>query len=709
MQGWAQEKEKEEAIEDILSKVTIDTIQIKATPYEKILVNGVWKDEEKPIDYYNDITIYEIRKKETGQPSAMMTGPKPAIFMLPGGAFTALSGLDIDGMNTLGTLSLGSKLADNLSAEVYVIRYITTPSTLIDNVVFPTNCNNIQNQRGKALTLEASYKAFHDLRRILRVNYLDSATIKNIDTSNFFMIGSSAGSVLALNTLFLQSSEIPDTLKFRNNCTNPNSFGVPIPISNQIRNDFWPIPSMKGIVSMAGAWINDNVGHLIDSTPATSLNTPLLLMHGTCDDIIFRREGNIGFKIFPLYNAQNQDNNGRYINGKGSEFIFNTFKDIHRKMIYTQVIRGSHAVFSTSSIHFPWDLITNNPIGNPNDPVTTEIQPFIENLINGTSNIMTFTKTISPEIQSNRCRTFDAPNDTICYFFIPTPTISYNNNICHSTNYTATLTNLPPAPFSISWSVTGNLVIVGSGTGTSVQYRSSNTSFASGSIRATITRGCSQKIFNYTVNVNANKLDTINMVSNCYTGVMGTTTVRRYVVGHNLDFSSTYKNAFFDGVSALQWELVCGSTTITSPVTNFMSGVDLVSTLSVSSPPAGCTLIRVRYLRPCGQFSNWFTGLLDECLSFPPPPPFPPLEMKGEINIYPNPSSDDIRISFKEKKEIKTDVFEVIIADEMGNIVHGESIPTLETPINVSHLRPAAYKVMLLVQDEAYFSSFIKK
>ena len=328
MKSWAQVKEKDETLAEILSRVTIDTIQIKATSYEKMLVNGVWKDEDKQIDYYNDITIYEISKKETGQPSAMMTGPKPAIFMIPGGGFFDLSPTDLDGMNTLGTLSLGSKLANNLNAAVYVISYITNPSPLIGNVVFPTNCTNIQNQRGKALLLEASYKAFHDLRKILKVNFLDSAAIKNIDPSNFFMVGSSAGAVLALNTLFLQSSEIPDTLKFRNNCTNPNSFGTPIPISNQIRNDFWPIPTMKGIVSMAGAWINDNVGHLTDNTPVSSFNTPLLLMHGTCDDIIFRREGNIGFKIFPSYNVQNLDNNGRYINGKGSEFLFNTFPHI---------------------------------------------------------------------------------------------------------------------------------------------------------------------------------------------------------------------------------------------------------------------------------------------------------------------------------------------------------------------------------------------
>jgi hypothetical protein len=51
MQGWAQEKEKEEAIEDILSKVTIDTIQIKATPYEKFTI----RTSEKPI--YSNFNI----------------------------------------------------------------------------------------------------------------------------------------------------------------------------------------------------------------------------------------------------------------------------------------------------------------------------------------------------------------------------------------------------------------------------------------------------------------------------------------------------------------------------------------------------------------------------------------------------------------------------------------------------------------------------
>jgi hypothetical protein len=65
MQGWAQEKEKEETLEDILSKVSIDTIQIKATPYEKVLVNGVWKDEDKQTsEQIMDLLLADIQ----GQP-----------------------------------------------------------------------------------------------------------------------------------------------------------------------------------------------------------------------------------------------------------------------------------------------------------------------------------------------------------------------------------------------------------------------------------------------------------------------------------------------------------------------------------------------------------------------------------------------------------------------------------------------------------------
>jgi hypothetical protein len=112
---------------------------------------------------------------------------------------------------------------------------------------------------------------------------------------------------------------------------------------------------MKGIVSMAGAWIYDNVSHLTANTPSSSLNTPLFLMHGTCDELISSREGNIGFKISPLFIQQNLDVNGRYISGKGSEYIFNAFKDIHSKMIYGQVKNGTHLIFS------PYVLLPPNP------------------------------------------------------------------------------------------------------------------------------------------------------------------------------------------------------------------------------------------------------------------------------------------------------------------------------------------------------------
>ena len=701
-QVQAQEWEVEDK-DDIFSKVRIDTIQIKGTPYERVLENGVWKDEDKQIDYYNDITIFHISKKETPESTGLLSTPRPAVFMIPGGGFFGYSSSDIAGMDLIGNKSLGSKLVDNLNVDVFLIYYNINSSTLLSSVVFPlttNNCTQTQNQRGKALGLEASYKAFYDLRKILKVNYLDSAAIKNLDPSNFFLIGSSAGAVLALNTLFLQSNEIPSSISFLDNCST-SGFGTPITISSQVRNDFWPIPTIKGIVSMAGAWIYDNVGHL--TTNPSTPSTPLLLMHGTCDELITRKEGNIGFKIIGNNFSQNVNNTGRFFNGKGSEFIFNAFKESHSKMIYSQVQRGTHGIFSTgtsfSNAPAAWDLIFDS--NNLADPVTGEIQPFIQNLINGTSNILTYTKTMLPEKQSANCRNFDAPNDTICFYFIPTPNANYNSNICHTSTYTATLSGLPPAPISVVWSVSGNIQIVGSNTGSNVQYKSVNSSFASGIFKATITRGCSQKEFSFPVSVNANKLDDIQMTNSCYAGSMGTIT-RRYTAGNTLEFTSTYINAFFESVTALQWELLCGGVSVSSSTFNTMVGVNLVSTFSIPSPPAGCNAVRVRYQRSCGQLSNWFVGFLDGCLTLPP------FSFSENISIHPNPSTDAIKLTVTEGTKLGLDYAEVIILDDFGAIVYKQPLSSLTSTILISNLRAGTYTVVLYDSNAAYYSTFIK-
>lgn len=706
--------------------VKIDSVFLKATPYKQYEKEGVIYDEAKKIDWYNDIVIYEITQNLNETKSSMKTGASPAIFMLPGGGFFGISADDTTGMDIVGNLTLGGKLATNLMSKVYVIKYKTNPSNFIANVVFARDiCDSTKNETGKALLIEASYKAFHDLRKILKVIFLDSASTKQIDPSNFFMIGSSAGAVLAINTLFLKNTEIPSVITYKNSCTDLDST-LSISIVDSIRNQYWPIPTMKGIVSMSGAWIYDNVSYLTDNTPASSLSTPLYLMHGTCDELINRKEGNIGFKLASSLFLNENTIANRFIKGKGSEYIFNAFKETHPKIIYGQVKYGSHGVFSTGAnlVLSPpaWDVVFNYP--NTKDPVTAEIQPFIQSLIIGTSNIMTYTKipTIVPEKASIFCREFDKKNDTICFYYIPTPTINYNNNICHTTNYTATLSNLPPAPFTINWTASGGIKTIGATTGTSVQYSSVNASSVSGILKATITRGCSSKIFNYAIDVNKVKFPYIDMGSYCYSDVMGSI-AREYPKGSQLlTFQSNYTNAQADGVTGYQWELLCGGTTYTTYTFNNIYSGNLSSGLILGPAPASCTQVRFRYTNPCGQLTQWFYGYLKDCPGWVP----------DYLVVYPNPTTGDFKIAFEKVKtlelndelagivnELKITInevttiesdegIEVSVIDVSGNLVHKTIIKSTDERIDISYLKPDLYKVVVLFKGQTYFSTIIK-
>jgi acetyl esterase/lipase len=491
MQGWAQEKEKEETLEDILSKVSIDTIQIKATPYEKVLVNGVWKDEEKQIDYYNDITIYEISKKETGQPSAMMTGPKPAIFMLPGGGFFQHTPEDISGQT-----SLGVRLVNEYDAICYIIKYQLPTNTdtlnLIKNSVIvrnrgtnvASNCNDVQNETGKARLEEASYKAFHDLRRLLRIEYANKATQRGIDTNRFVLIGSSSGSVLALNTLFLQASEIPQTITFNKACPTGSSL-VTIEIKDSVRNGYWPIPKIKGIVSMAGAWIYDST-LLVNNTPTSVYRTPIFLMHGTCDNLINRRVARIGFKReTPLFNPpQNLYPASRFIKGYGSEYIFNQFRNTHDSLLYGQVWRGGHAPFLDVG---GWD---KKNIGPNDNTLMNQLLPFLNNVIEDNLSLETKAYSFNP-LNNYFCADFDQPNDTICFQKIYNPNPTYTTPLCDNSNKTAVVEYIHPDAV-YTWSVNSgaNISIEGSNVGTSIQYKRIANINKIDTLIVTITRPC---------------------------------------------------------------------------------------------------------------------------------------------------------------------------------------------------------------------------
>lgn len=72
-------------------KVKIDSVFLKATPYKQYEKDGVIYDENKKIEWYNDIVIYEISPNRDESKSSMKTVLKPAIFMLPGGDFLELA------------------------------------------------------------------------------------------------------------------------------------------------------------------------------------------------------------------------------------------------------------------------------------------------------------------------------------------------------------------------------------------------------------------------------------------------------------------------------------------------------------------------------------------------------------------------------------------------------------------------------------------
>jgi hypothetical protein len=504
-QVQAQEREVEEK-DDIFSMVRIDTIHIKATPYKRVLENGVWKDEDKPIEYYNDIIIYEIRKKETGQASALMTGLKPAIFMLPGGGFFGISEGDTIGLsnNRPGSLTLGTKLALSLDAKVYLVNYSTNSSRFIHNVVLPNNlhtCDSVSNEKGKALALEASYKAFFDLRHILK-NYRDSASIKGIDTSNFFMIGNSAGSVLIFNTLFLIQSEIPTSISLKKNCSNADSTIV---LANPVRNLHWPIPTFKGVVPTTGAWIYDSIFLLNNNNPNLQ-NTSIFMLHGTCDELINRRTNKIGFKetridciIFPFFCTlnpffvSNTRPPSRHIAGMGSASIFENFKNTHSRLRLGIVKGGGHAVFSyVNRPEGAWDFVNST-----NDTVTTnvlfnQINPFISGLIAGNLNWSTKTFTLTPSKPTDWCRSFDNVADTVIYCSVSAAGLQVpTTKLCNGSNRFAHITNVPDDAV-VTWTVPSWVQIV-SGQGTkTLTFKRINAINSTANLTAKVKRECAQ-------------------------------------------------------------------------------------------------------------------------------------------------------------------------------------------------------------------------
>jgi hypothetical protein len=502
-QVQAQEREVEDK-DDIFSKVRIDTIHIKATPYERVFENGVWKDEDKKIEYYNDITIYEIRKKDVSQASSMMTASMPVIFMIPGGGFFGYAPSDIIGFrDTLSYITLGSKLADSNSALIVMVYYNSKPVipadiNTMEFVVFPTvpsQCLWTSNEKGKALIYESSYKAFYDTRKILR-SYYDSAAVKQLDTTNFFMIGSSAGAILINSYLNLRPSEIPSSFTFKKNCSNADST---IAISTTIRDSIWNLPPIKGVVTMNGAWLYDSLSLAIDSNP-NFLNTKILMMHGTCDEIINRNKARIGFKypFFDLvnqsnvYSKENNLNNKFFPTAYGSSAIFKVHMNKHPSMKLSFVKTGGHIIFNFSNqANGAWDIVDTDT-NVITSTVFNQVNPFISGLIANNLDWKTKTTTLNPSESTTYCTNFDNAADTVIYCSVSAAGLQVpTTKLCNGSNQFAYITNVPDDAV-VTWTVPSWVQIV-SGQGTkTLTFKRINAINSTANLTAKVKRECAQ-------------------------------------------------------------------------------------------------------------------------------------------------------------------------------------------------------------------------
>ncbi len=694
--------------------VKVDSVFLKATPYKQIEQNGIIYDEDKSIDWYNNITIYEIQSKAIKNKSTQRSSAKPAIFMIPGGGFFDISAVDSLQMSsdTLSSITFGSKMVNELDVNVYVISYETTPDQLLSNMVFLfdelndyENCKKLKNEAARAKMEEASYKSFRDLRKILKVNYLDSSNIKGIDPNNFFIIGSSAGAILSLNTLFLQKSEIPSTISYNtdfkigNIVLCPTTMTATININNSIINDYWPIPQMKAVISMNGAWIYED-SLLTANTPSSSYETWLYLLHGTCDEIVHRREGRISFKKLklvwnPLPKLEFRENTypeNRFTKGYGSEIIFNTFKTSLYRLRYDQVLGGGHTPFHNSNYTTlgAWEVET--PSSSSVNPLSDQIFPFIDTLIKNNNLLGVSANTWQPEAFTTHCKSFDEPLDTLCHSPLG---IMYGLYICDETR-TALYFNPPQAPFTTDWSVKGNLTVL-STTDTTLMYKRTVPVGSLDTITLKVTRPCGS---------NEREVYSISAPNSC-DGLMADPEPDIYMNIHNMfipfdvldlngkneqKLTAIYYNAKVDGVIELGWTTPCMD--ITEPPVSFWIGEHLVSNIVIKSNAHTCDYLHVQ-AHTIDEQKLTITKNVRNIR-----------ENEWKILLNPNPTKDYVVVKLQHPDIQKTEsTYPLALVDTRGVIHQNSVITNGRTELNVGYLESGTYKVVVLLGGEVIFAT----
>ncbi|MBK9633495.1 MAG: T9SS type A sorting domain-containing protein [Bacteroidetes bacterium] len=134
---------------------------------------------------------------------------------------------------------------------------------------------------------QASIRSFWSFRKVMRTDYLNKADTLGIDTTKMIIAAHSAGAILALYNTFLNSAEIPTDLcgGLYANCA----------IQSAWRTDYFNLPKFRGVMAMAGASKFDNIFDN-DFASINAAGTKLLLMHGTCDELLNEHGGKVPWR-----------------------------------------------------------------------------------------------------------------------------------------------------------------------------------------------------------------------------------------------------------------------------------------------------------------------------------------------------------------------------------------------------------------------------
>ncbi len=295
--------------------------------------------------WYGEFDVKVFRKVNTNTGLTTCTNNQcPTIFLTPGGGFASLieAGLYNNDSIPNDTIGLANSLA-NQGFTAVVIRYktaidsSTSDAYQLSSMLF--TCTSSKYVKAKFEYYQLA--AFHDYRRLLNI-YLtntDSISKYNIDTNKVILAGFSAGAYTVLNTLFLDSVEMPISI--------PN---LPAYLSSKYNEDlkrsFYPIPKIKGIIAFTGGTIYPNYYQ-----NNLNKNIPLYLLHGTCDHLITQDTGLIPYKC-PPYNYNIPLNNGSvtsYVVNYGSSWLFKKLVASGYKTWFDQVCKGGHNVIPSKN------------------------------------------------------------------------------------------------------------------------------------------------------------------------------------------------------------------------------------------------------------------------------------------------------------------------------------------------------------------------